>query len=64
MDNYLVQFLFTTIIGIIMLLAAGGSVENFLAFELGCTIGLILIWIFRKLVNYTNRKERMVEQWH
>ena len=64
MDNYLVQFLFTTIIGIIMLLAANGSVENFLAFELGCTIGLILIWIFRKLVNYTNRKERMVEQWH
>lgn len=48
--DYLTQFLFTTLIGIIMLLAANGSVENFLAFELGCTIGLILIWIFRKLL--------------
>lgn len=61
--NYLTQFLFASLVGIIMLLAAHGSVENFLAFELGCTIGLILIWIFRKLVDYSHRKDRVIEQW-
>ena len=62
--DYLIQFLFATLVGIIMVLTAHGSVENFLAFELGCTIGLILIWIFRKLVDYTHRKDRVIEQWH
>ncbi len=62
--EYLVQFLFSTIVGIILILTVNGSVGNFLAFELGCTIGLVLIWIFRKLVDYSHRKDRVIEQWH
>ena len=64
MSEYIVQFFVTTIFGATWVLIQNGTVGNFFAFELGCTLGLILIWIFRKLVNYTNRKERLVEQWH
>lgn len=45
---YLMNFLISSLIGAI-LTGLYGTIENFLAFELGTIFGGILIWIFHRL---------------